>query len=334
MNETALRLLNPDEKQINPENYIVIQGWMVSELKLSGASLLIYAIIYGFSQDKNCSFHGTGKYLSAWCQISTNRVYEILKDLTMKNLIIKEEEDINGVKICHYRTNKVGYRPTKLGTPPNKVGYPPPNKVGIDNIYIDKLNNNINKKTIQKNSPKETEDEIFNRFWELYPRQRRGSKEEAFKAWNKALKREDITPEQILAVVEIYANSDEVKRGYAKGCAAWLNGSCFLNEYQGIKATSDMNPVLEYFIKTYEPEEMLTNSVLRERYIRKHSSSADELLNACEGNVERAKEMINYYVSYIREKGKEFFLWDILNNFCRIHDALKYRKGGRTWEMK
>ena len=33
------------------ENYILITGWMVNELKLKGSELFVYALIYGFSQD-------------------------------------------------------------------------------------------------------------------------------------------------------------------------------------------------------------------------------------------------------------------------------------------
>ena len=36
---------------VKNENYLVIQGWMIAELKLKGNELLIYAIIYGFSQN-------------------------------------------------------------------------------------------------------------------------------------------------------------------------------------------------------------------------------------------------------------------------------------------
>ena len=35
---------------IQNEKYITIQGWMVNELNLKGNSLIIYSIIYGFSQ--------------------------------------------------------------------------------------------------------------------------------------------------------------------------------------------------------------------------------------------------------------------------------------------
>ena len=35
---------------MNADNYINIQGWMRTDLDLKGNELLVYAIIYGFSQ--------------------------------------------------------------------------------------------------------------------------------------------------------------------------------------------------------------------------------------------------------------------------------------------
>ena len=37
--------------KVSPDNYVAIQGWMITDLNLKGNDLLIYAVIYGFSQD-------------------------------------------------------------------------------------------------------------------------------------------------------------------------------------------------------------------------------------------------------------------------------------------
>ncbi len=70
----------------------------------------------------------------------------------------------------------------------------------------------------------------FLRFWDIYPRQRRGSKDKAFRAYQKAIKRGH-TDSDILSKTQAYCVSDEVARGYAKGCEAWLNSDGFLNDY-------------------------------------------------------------------------------------------------------
>ena len=52
--------------KINPENYITIQGWMRTELELKGNDLMVYAIIYGFSQSESNRFTGSLQYLADW----------------------------------------------------------------------------------------------------------------------------------------------------------------------------------------------------------------------------------------------------------------------------
>ena len=51
-------------------NFIIIQGWMITELHLSGNELLIYAAIFGFSQDGKSNFEGSRQYLAEWCNAS------------------------------------------------------------------------------------------------------------------------------------------------------------------------------------------------------------------------------------------------------------------------
>lgn len=97
---------------IKPDNYINIQGWMVSELNLKGNDLLIYAIIHGFSQDGTTRFTGGLKYLAEWCNSTKQGVQKNLKNLLDSGLIEKYETEINGVKFCEYSCipyNKVAW---------------------------------------------------------------------------------------------------------------------------------------------------------------------------------------------------------------------------------
>lgn len=88
----------------------------------------------------------------------------------------------------------------------------------------------------------------FEKFWKTYPKQRAGSKEKAYKSYCKAIKEKKITVEKLQEVCALYAQSDEVKRGYAKGCAAWLNDERYNTEY---KTKSLKAP-------TYPPEQTTT----------------------------------------------------------------------------
>ena len=92
---------------IKDGNYIVVQSFMVNELHLKGNELLIYAIIYGFSQAENQIFNGSINYLAEWTGASRQTVINCLKSLISKGYLKKQEKIINGVKICEYQAGVV-----------------------------------------------------------------------------------------------------------------------------------------------------------------------------------------------------------------------------------
>ena len=97
---------------VNNENYINIQGWMINELDLSGNTLLVYAIIYGYSQDGKSTFRGSLQYLADWCNATKQGIQKNLKELLDRGLIQKFEYIENNQKFCEYSCipcNKVVY---------------------------------------------------------------------------------------------------------------------------------------------------------------------------------------------------------------------------------
>jgi len=99
------------------ENYIQVQGWMISKLKLSGNELLCYALIFGFSQDGNSKFQGSINYICTWLNCSRPTAIKSLKSLVEKGYLNKEEVIINGVK---FNTYNVFQRGSKETLPPIK----------------------------------------------------------------------------------------------------------------------------------------------------------------------------------------------------------------------
>lgn len=69
----------------------------------------------------------------------------------------------------------------------------------------------------------------FELFWKNFPSQRKGSRDRALKAYRLALKR--ASAEKINLAVLQYAKSQEVRTGYAKGAAAWLNDDRYETDY-------------------------------------------------------------------------------------------------------
>ena len=73
------------------------------EMGLKGNELIVFAVINGFSQNGNGSFHGSLAALQEMCGISSRQtITDILKSLVDKNLITKTEVTLHGVKVISY----------------------------------------------------------------------------------------------------------------------------------------------------------------------------------------------------------------------------------------
>lgn len=97
-------------------NFYTIQGYMIKDLKLSGNELIVFAIINGFSQDNISTFNGSLQYFCEWTNASKRTIQNTLNSLIEKDLIKKQVDIINGVKICRYSKNCYGGI-AKIATP-------------------------------------------------------------------------------------------------------------------------------------------------------------------------------------------------------------------------
>lgn len=100
---------------INDKSYIHIGWWMLNELHLKGSELVLYAVIFSFTNgtDDHC-FHWAAEYLAERAWISRSNVMKNLKKLENKWLIFRKEKKINGVKFVDYYTTgcpKIGQDP-------------------------------------------------------------------------------------------------------------------------------------------------------------------------------------------------------------------------------
>ena len=94
--------------KVKNDSNFQIYGWMVTQLKLKGNELLIYAIIYSFSQNNNGDgiFNASTAYLCEWTSLSKRSVIDGLFSLTERNLIIKVEDNSLKRKPNIYKINK------------------------------------------------------------------------------------------------------------------------------------------------------------------------------------------------------------------------------------
>lgn len=93
---------------IKSESFVIIQGWMVTDLKLKGLDLLIFAIIYSYSQDCESSFTGSLALLQEWTNASNLGVRKSLDSLQTQGLIHKDVYTKKGVRRCSYCYSPIG----------------------------------------------------------------------------------------------------------------------------------------------------------------------------------------------------------------------------------
>ena len=89
--------------KVKKENFVCIQGWMISELRLKGNDLLVYAIIYGYSQDGSSCFSGGLQYLADWVNGTKRGVQKNLDNLMAKGLIERQQSETDkGIPVAHF----------------------------------------------------------------------------------------------------------------------------------------------------------------------------------------------------------------------------------------
>ena len=88
------------------EDYIIVHGWMINELYLSGNELLCYALLFGLSSQDSNELLVEKKVIAEVLGVSSmNTIKTILKKLMHKKLIHKHEKSINGLTINYYSIN-------------------------------------------------------------------------------------------------------------------------------------------------------------------------------------------------------------------------------------
>ena len=148
--------------RIKNDNYIQISGWMINDLKLKGNELLVFAIIFGFSQKEGQYLTGSLQYLADWTNSTRQGIIKNLKSLVLKKLIIKEEVFIGKAIYYKYKhsdfsknivcetskqslpvTSKQSLMGSKQSLPvTSKQSLPVTSKQSLPNNTI--LNNNLN----------------------------------------------------------------------------------------------------------------------------------------------------------------------------------------------
>lgn len=128
------------------------------EMGLKGNELIVFAVINGFSQNGNGSFHGSLAALQEMCGIASRQtITDILKSLVDKGFVNKTEVTLNGVKNISYSAcpkNGQGVQKMDKGVQELDRGCPKNGHIYINDINISptEISNNKGKRFDFKNS--------------------------------------------------------------------------------------------------------------------------------------------------------------------------------------
>lgn len=245
---------------INERNFITIEGWMRTDLNLSGNELIVYAIIYGFSQNKQGEFTGSVQYLADWVGCTKRTVTTILRKFVDEELVKKTVVQLdNNSKQVSYQANMgvgknfLGSEKISQGVGKNFLGgrknFPRGGEKISHNININNNTNNNHRDINNVHScsesldepPEETPEEFFERAWQYYPN-KRGKGQVAEKSKERLMSH---GWDNVKRAIDRYL--DDLKKDEWRQAQ---NGSTFFNsgyiDYLDENYTPPMNPKLDY----------------------------------------------------------------------------------------
>ena len=255
--------------EIKDDNYILVPGF-ARNMGLKLVDLLVYSIIYGFSQDGESKFNGSRQYFADWIGCTTRTVQTSLNFLADNGYITKTERVENGTKYCDYVVN---FTPSEKFSPVKKFHTPSEkfshhnieDNIEIDNIYNNTYIYNNSNNMVGKNfTPSEKFshppfEEVFNSLWQLYPK-KQGKGQVSDKTKRKIA---DIGVEEMTRAINRFVRQMD-KEGRPKQYI--MQGSTFFNSgyvdyldcnYDAPEHATDLNKWFQILAKEYPNTENL-----------------------------------------------------------------------------
>lgn len=232
---------------------MTIQGWMRTELGLKGNDLMIYAVIYGFSQTEKQWFTGSRQYLADWLGCSVRTVQNALDKMTADGLLQKRKGLRNGKVYCDYRADfesektalsesektalpkvkNLHYRKGKNCTSESeKISH------HTKDIYIS------NNKAINIRTDARGISEEFQEIWSAYPKRTNRKQSEAE---YRSIRAQGVDFNTVLDGVKSYAayiSANKTEPRYVKNLANWLRAEAWTDEYETVSCRDgyDISP--------------------------------------------------------------------------------------------
>lgn len=231
-----------------PGYYAVIPAKILHDKRLTPTARLLYGTISALTQAEGYCW-ASNSYLAEMYDLSADRVGRLIADLEKLGYIARETvrdpatNEVKARKIWLILDTGCPVTPPVKNNDTSRYNHrDPPGENNVGNNIID--NNNIytpysppEGDAQEQNKKRRKRDEglsdAFLSFWAMYPA-RMGQKNGRKAAWNAWVKikldeNSDLR-RSVLDGLQRYLNSSDVKRGFAKDAATWLNGRCWEDE--------------------------------------------------------------------------------------------------------
>lgn len=108
---------------LKPNSYLGLKGWQVTELKLRNTQLLVYAMVYNFTQHgkygifipsstnkiKDLGLRGwldnSINYICEWCRTTPEEIQDTLSNLVEKKLLLRNVIQCGDISFNEYKIN-------------------------------------------------------------------------------------------------------------------------------------------------------------------------------------------------------------------------------------
>lgn len=211
-------------------------------VEVSAFARLLFIGLWNFADDEGRMVYSPKKIKMQIFPADSIDTSELFGEIRGKGLIeIYTVDNVEYLQVVGFAKHQKIDKRTASRLPQNSHTSPEfPRIPTTDREEIGKGKEEEKKEDKEKNTKKETP-EAFEIFWEKYPRQRRGDKDQSLTAWRRAITK--ATDEEILNGLEAYLGSSEMRDGYAKGAAAWLNASRWTWDYSYSPHKPEAKPI-------------------------------------------------------------------------------------------
>lgn len=212
--------------------YVTILEFMITDLQLRGVELILYAIIYGYSQGSYGEYWGGMDDMMYWSQASRRGVQKALEKLIEKGLIKKSIEKEGRTRRAVFSLND-GANLVRPESADRANSVPPQSELSSITERTEFAHSDYIKRDIEidnKSISAELLSEEFEIVWKSYPR--KTDKLRAFEEFKKSRKR-GASLEKIHAGVKAYAAlclAEKRHTKYIKGGGVFFKGENWNDE--------------------------------------------------------------------------------------------------------